>query len=443
MKTPICDFLSEYERSGAIRLHMPGHKGTSRGSSRDITEISGADNLYSANGIIRESELYAGELFGAHTFYSTEGSSLSIRAALCLAVRYAKKIGRRPLILAGRNAHKVFISAAVLLDFEIEWIESEESSYLSSNISASKLENQLKILDELPAAVYITSPDYLGNRANISEISAVCRRYGVILIVDNAHGAYLKFLEKSEHPIDFGADIVCDSAHKTLSALTGAAYLHISKNAPSFFYENTKDAMMLFGSTSPSYLILASLDKLNEALSSGYKNALSKHLEIINGIKTRLKSHGYALCADEPMKITIYAKAYGYLGNELAEILQKNNIVSEFSDPDYLVLMPSTENSVLELNTLCDVLLNVPKREPILIKAPCIKQGKRILSPRDAVLSDSYSVSVYESCGKILSDITVACPPAIPIAISGELITDGIIEAFLYYGIKEIKAVKQ
>ena len=117
MNTPICDFARRYADSGALRLHMPGHKGAPLLGPEpyDLTEIDGADSLYEASGIIRESEENASSLFGCTTLYSTEGSSLCIRAMLYLTVIYARQKGQRPLIAAGRNAHKAFVSAAALL----------------------------------------------------------------------------------------------------------------------------------------------------------------------------------------------------------------------------------------------------------------------------------------------------------------------------------------
>ena len=124
MKTPICDFVQKYQQSGAERLHMPGHKGQSYLGYEpfDLTEIDGADSLFSANGIIAESEQNASTLFGAHTFYSTEGSSLAIKAMLLLVARHAKSKGQKPLVLAGRNAHKAFVSGVALVDVDVEWI---------------------------------------------------------------------------------------------------------------------------------------------------------------------------------------------------------------------------------------------------------------------------------------------------------------------------------
>ena len=238
MKTPICDFVNTYARSDSIRLHMPGHKGISEKESSlpflaeafDITEIPGADSLYEADGIIRESEKNASLIFGSHTFYSTEGSSQCIRAMLYLSLIYAKSQGKTTTIAAARNVHKSFISAAAMLDIDINWIYSEntsnDNSYLSCTVDADALDKKLSSLKEKPFAFYITSPDYLGNISDVSAISRVCHKHGVLLLVDNAHGAYLKFLSPSQHPIDLGADLCCDSAHKTLPVLTGGAYLH-------------------------------------------------------------------------------------------------------------------------------------------------------------------------------------------------------------------------
>ena len=267
-KTPIHDFVKKYIQSGVTRLHMPGHKGSGfLGIEKyDITEIDGADVLYHSGGIIRESEDIASELFGsARTVYSCEGSSLSIRAMLYLALLYGRSIGRKPVILAARNAHKVFMTACALLDFETVWMLPESGSgVVSCVITPKELDKKLSEMEEKPVAVYITSPDYLGFMSDIGGLSEVCKAHGVLLLVDNAHGAYLAFTEKNMHPISLGADMCCDSAHKTLPVLTGGGYLHISENAPTFFKDNAENAMSIFASTSPSYIIMQSIDLANE-----------------------------------------------------------------------------------------------------------------------------------------------------------------------------------
>jgi len=214
MNTPICDFVKAYGEGNPLRLHMPGHKGVSRlgCEGMDITEIGGADVLYHSAGIIRESEENAAALFGtARTVYSTEGSSLCIRGMLYLAMQCT---GRRRF-LAGRNAHSTFVTAAALLDAEVDWLWGGDA-LTACAVTADSVADALDGMEEPPAAVYITSPDYLGNILPVSAIADVCHARGVLLLVDNAHGAYLRFLPRSRHPITLGADLCCDSAHKTL-----------------------------------------------------------------------------------------------------------------------------------------------------------------------------------------------------------------------------------
>ena len=442
-KTPIHSFLEEYKEKGFVRLHMPGHKGAGNPTeAMDITEVSGADSLFEANGIIEESERIAGQIYGAHTFYSTEGSSLSIRAMLYLATVYAKKIGRAPKIAAARNAHKSFISAAALIDFDIDWICSEKSSYLSSMITESEVKTYFDSAKDLPIALYITSPDYLGYVSDIKRISELCHKKGVLLIVDNAHGAYLKFVTPSLHPIDLGADLCCDSAHKTLPALTGCAYMHVSKSAPAFFKDNVKRAMMLFASTSPSYLMLDSLDRLNPSLKDNFSEELQTFLDKIKLLKENLSKLGYTLIGNEPMKITVSSKEYGYLGEEMAEHLMQKGIMTEFSDSDYLVLMPSPKNTDPELEKLLDALSSLRKREKITTLPPLAHIPKKEISIREAMMSDSVTLPVSECVGKIVSTVTLGCPPAIPIAAPGEVIDEKILAAFQYYGITECSVVK-
>ena len=440
METPICDFVKAYAERDPLRLHMPGHKGMGflGAEAMDITEIEGADVLYRAEGIIKRSEENAATLFGtARTLYSAEGSSLAIRAMLFLTALYGRAKGRRPLVAAGRNAHKVFVTAAALLDMELDWLfPGESGSILSCQITGEMLEEYLSAAEEKPLAVYVTSPDYLGNVADIAALSRVCRRHEVLLLVDNAHGAYLKFLPRSLHPMDLGADLCCDSAHKTLPVLTGGAYLHISPAAPEIFTRQAKNALALFGSTSPSYLILQSLDRANAYLAQGYKERLAAFIEETAALKERLSARGFTLIGDEPMKLTLAAKEYGYSGTALAALLQKENIVCEFADPDYLVLMLTPETGSEGLSLLEKALLSLPRRPALLEKAPAFCCPERVMSIREAALSPCETIPVSASCGRVLAAASVGCPPAVPILVCGERIDEATIRCFTYYGIE-------
>lgn len=442
MRTPICDFVREYAASESLRLHMPGHKGTPLlGVEQwDITEINGADTLYDPHGIIRQSEQNASLLFGCDTFYSTEGSSQSIRAMLYLAVLYAKAKGQKPLIAAVRNVHKAFVDAAALLDFDVEWLYSkQQSSYTSCVLSAAEWETALQHMTDRPIALYVTSPDYLGNQTDIQALAAVCRRHGVLLLVDNAHGAYLKFLAPSRHPIDLGADLCCDSAHKTLPVLTGGAYLHVAHGTDAFFKNHAKEALSLFGSTSPSYLILQSLDMVNRYLAEGYAERLLKFLPRVQQTKDNLRECGYSLRGEEPLKIVVDAKAYGYTGEALSHLLAAQQIVYEFADRDFLVLMLTPE--IADLKRLENAMRAIPQKAALSEPMPTYHRCERVLSVREATFSARETVAAAESVGRVLASASITCPPAVPIVVRGERIDAAAVQCFSYYGITHFDVV--
>lgn len=442
MKTPIVSFLKSYQEKSPVRMHMPGHKGAGilGFEGMDLTEIYGADELFAAEGIIKESEQNASNLFGCPTYYSTQGSTLCIQTMCTILCQDAKSKGKKPKILAGRNAHRSFIHAAALLDFEIEWLYGN-SDYLSCKIHAEDLEKAF--IESLPTAVYLTNPDYLGNLLDIKSLASVCKKHNVLLAIDNAHGAYLRFLKDSLYPIDLGADLCCDSAHKTLPVLTGGAYLHLSDSLNQVWKNDVKHFMEYFSSTSPSYLIMASLDAANEVLDTTFKNSLFECIQRVDGLKNTLVQHGYTILSGEPMKITISTKEFGYTGNEIANLLMECDIYPEFYDSDYIVLMPSPYNTKDDLKRLETCLCGIEGKPILVNKPPKLEQSKKAMNVRQALFSSSITLDVSKSLGQVCSSVTVSCPPAILPVIPGEVISESSIEVMKYYGIETIRVVKE
>ena len=438
MNTPVADFVQRYAKAGTARLHMPGHKGRCFLGCEpwDITEIHGADALYEAEGILAESEQNAAALFGSQrTCYSTEGSSQCIRAMLYLAVAAS---GSRTVV-AARNVHRAFVSAAALLDLEIRWLWPEESrSLCGCPISPTQLEETLNSLPEPPAAVYLTSPDYLGGMAQIPALAQVCHQHGTLLLVDNAHGAYLRFLQPSLHPLDLGADLCCDSAHKTLPVLTGGAYLHLSPTAPAQLAPLAKSALGLFGSTSPSYLTLASLDLCNRYLAEGYPQRLTEAVERLAELRERLTAAGWRVEPSDPLRVTVAAPR-GVTGQELAGQLRRQGVECEYADRDFLVLMATPENTPEELAQAAAALGQCPgEANPPQLP---LARGERACSIRQAAFAPRETVDAAHSLGRVCGLPTVGCPPAIPIAVSGERITPEALALFAYYGIEQVEVL--
>ncbi len=505
-------------------MHMPGHKGLAplgpvgeanaikakayeAAFAYDITEIKGADELFHAEGIIAESERNASKLFGCDTYYSTEGSSLCIRAMLYLcrvnaraATAAAKSnadaasatadsvasasanttayapvasaeanatahtpAAPRPWVLAARNVHQAFVTAAALLDLDVEWVYPTEAcganetgaqetdagnaateavSLITMNIGGEEirvaLEEGVKLYGTLPCCVYVTSPDYTGHILPISEISKVCHEKKVPLVVDNAHGAYLKFLPESLHPIDLGADMCCDSAHKTLQVLTGGAYLHLKSEILSAKKEDVKRAMALFASTSPSWLILQSLDRQNELLASAFGAEIRESCETVCAMKKQLSEHGFGLWGEEPMKITILTRAWGYSGEEFAEELRhaERPVEVEFADKDMVVLMVAPCQSKAELEGVVEVIRKVPKRavvNPAKATSGFVRP-KRVMSIREAAMRPCETVPLEKAEGRVAHLMAASCPPAVPIVICGEKIEAEEISCLYDYG---------
>ncbi|MBO7149607.1 MAG: aminotransferase class V-fold PLP-dependent enzyme [Clostridia bacterium] len=443
MNTPIIDFLEKYNKNNPARFHMPGHKGKILGCEKDITEIVGADNLYDANGIIGESEKNLSSLFGTNfSVYSTEGSSLSIRTMLALIKKIASERGEKPHVLATRNAHSSFLYGVALLDIEIEWITQENTCFFATNIDEISVEEKLRAMEIKPTALFITSPDYLGNIAPVEKIAKVCKKYGVLLAVDNAHGAYLNFLSSNIHPISLGADMCCDSAHKTLPTLTGGAYLHLGKGFNYFTKHEVKNIMKMFASTSPSYLILASLDNTNKYLFEN-KDLYEKCAKRVEKVKETCIFLGFSLVGNEPLKITLDAKSFGYLGDENAEYLKEKNIYVEYFDSDYIVLMFTPLNSEEDFNRLENALSLLQRKGPIKKKVFNSINPIKKMSIKEALFSSQETIEIDSAKGRILASVNLSCPPAVPILYSGEVIDDNAIEIMKYYNIDKCSVVKE
>ena len=443
MDTPIYDFLRRYNDADMARLHMPGHKGKPFLGCEplDITEVHGADALYEADGIIAQSEANATALFGSRrTLYSTEGSSQCIRAMLYLALT-CRHDGAAPVVVATRNVHKAFVYAAALLDFEVVWLWPEESrSLCGCPVSPETLEKTLAALPAPPAAVYLTGPDYLGGMADIAALAEVAHRHGTILAVDNAHGAYLRFLSPSRHPLDLGADLCCDSAHKTLPVLTGGAYLHIGKSAPEAMAERAKSALALFGSTSPSYLKLASLDLCNRYLAEDYPARLEATARRLSALRETLTVRGWRVEDSDPLRLTVAAPA-GLPGTALAERLRQGGVECEYADRDFLVLMATPENDTADFDRLLAALGE--NHAPYVPPAPLsLAKGERACSVRESLFAPQETVPAEASLGRVCGAPTVACPPAIPIAVSGEVIGPEALALFRHYGMETVDVLQ-
>lgn len=443
MPTPIVDFCNSYSQKNILRAHMPGHKG--RGEAfyaLDITEISGADSLFEASGIIRQSEEMTAALFGAYkTLYSAGGSTLCIQTMLAML----SKVTGSKTVVAARNCHRAFVNACGMLGLTVKWILPRyEHSLVTGEISAEGIKALLDSLPpwEKPCCVYITTPDYMGKLTPVAEIARICRDKGIFLAADNAHGAYLKFCTEDIHPLSLGADICCDSAHKTLPALTGAAYLHIKNPALEPFEGFAKGIMSCFASTSPSYLILQSLDKCKEYLQNEMGGGYFCEMEnAANALKKRLEN-AWQIYGDEPGKLSIFAPSAGYSGTGLGDALRQRGVECEYTDDCFTVLM-LTGFTAEEIGRLGDIFEALPQPR-MLVQPPDYSNftlPPAAMSIREAMMSSWEKLPIDNAEGRIAAACLAHCPPGVSAIASGEIFTEEIIKILKNYSIRDVIVV--
>ncbi|MBQ3855577.1 MAG: amino acid decarboxylase, partial [Ruminococcus sp.] len=257
----------------------------------------------------------------------------------------------------------------------------------------------------------------------------------------NAHGAHLHFFPESRHPIALGADMCCDSAHKMLPALTGGAFLHTARPELAGLL---RQGMSMFGSTSPSYLIMGSLELCGEYIEEEIRRDILRRLPLISGLKESFSGR-LKFAEGEPFHITVKAAESGFDGDELGELLRKNGVECEYSDRELLILLMSPvspEEDFPRLKEALERALSQAKRRKASTEPFAMELPQKAMTIRQAALSPCREIPVEEAQGRICASVKVPCPPAIPIAASGEVISAETINIFKRYGISSVIVVE-
>lgn len=444
--TPLKRALDEYIRQDYARLHMPGHKGASISPfgelmAYDVTEVEGTDSLFEDDGPLKELEEIFTRLYDTKgTVMSAGGSTLCIQAMLRMV---AKKEGR---ILAGRNIHAAAVNAMALLGLEPVWVypNRKQEERLIGEISPDAIrsvlekEKQAGTLDSL-CAVYVTSPDYFGVMSDIRSIAQIAHEYGLPLLVDNAHGAHLHFLKEEYHPMQLGADLCCDSLHKTMPALTGAALLHTSDTK---YCPQMKGAMTVFGSTSPNYLIMLSMDSTAAFLMQDGAERIQQTVTRCEELRQKAREKGFVLPQHcDPMRLTLPLAGTGWDAQNFRKLLRKHKIMEEYLSDSGCVLLFSPFNREEDFKRTEALLDEVLIQNQPFTAFPIVPSEK-VMSLREAFLSPKESVPVEKAEGRIAAQVKITCPPGIPLVMPGERLHKEIIKILKNSGIFVIDVVK-
>lgn len=445
-KTPILNTLEEYLSCKPVRMHVPFHTGIANNSvfpkglyDLDISEVSGYDVEGEDNPIFKSEKITANFFNVNHSFYLTGGASVGLLASLIALNKIGKKI------IVSRNVHKSVINGLVLSGLEPIWLEVDflEEWGVFSFVDPGKLEKALLNEKNLAGCV-IVSPTYEGVISNVKDIAKLCHAQNIPLIVDEAHGGYLYFLDNRQQTIDnngqettdnrsdstlsalkCGADLVIQSWHKSLGSLTQSGVLHLVNN-DYLNYKDIKRSLDLVSSTSPSFLLLLSLELTRKKLveTNGcyfevlFRNAMSfkKELKKINGIQV-FKNQ-------DPFKI--YLKSDTLSGIDFAYELYKEYAVEVESANEIGLLMQIGVNfNDMVMSKVLDSVKNVIRqqaRDSRPQAANCKNQLSIVscpLSPREAFLKGFKKENV-----EYQTDIEAPCPPGYAISIPGMKIND-------------------
>ncbi len=445
----LCDALEHHRKLDMISLHTPGHKNNFDGLrdlwEYDYTELPDTDSLFEASGAILQSENFAATVFGTKkTMYSAGGCTLAIQAMIRLVAPCGGKV------IFGRTIHKSAINASALLGIDPVFILPgfDAGEYMPGRILPVDVENALTANSDAKA-VYITSPDYFGVISDIGAIAKICEKFNVPLIVDNAHGTHLKFLSSDMHPISLGATLSADSAHKTLPVFTGGALLQIGEDR---FVSDAREAMALFASTSPSYPIMASIDKAMVWADKYAKSSFSCLEEKVQEILRTARNYGFCtpIGVCDPTRVSLNTRSIGITGIRAADFLRKNGFEPEYANQSYVVMIPTPFVNCECLDKLMDVIRSIPDNcrdlsdqcdLPINEIFTFDLPTKEIL-PREALLSQKKVLPIDDTINKICAEVATVCPPGIPVVMPGEKISKDVVDLLKRYGFFKLKVVK-
>jgi arginine/lysine/ornithine decarboxylase len=440
-QAPIVEALGRLRRE-TISFHTPGHKQGKRGSDLltswlrqflmlDLTEIADLDSIHHPTGPILESEQLAAHLYGVKsTYFTTNGATAGVIGSLLAAAPPGSSV------IVPRNVHLSILSAMVLGDLLPRFVQPTYWHGQLLPLSAVELRAQLASTPDA-AAVVIVSPSYQGAVPDLNALVRLAHAAGCRVVVDEAHGPHLAF-----HPdlpisaVRSDADLVVQSAHKLLSALTGGAWVH--RNSDSLSDEQVRGCLNLVQSTSPLWPVLGSLDLARLEMATEGKQRLQQIITNARCLREMLIDAGFLIreapsamgYAQDPLKINLISRGKGYAGQELANHLAAAGIYPEMTSPDGLLLLLGMGDCRFDFAPLSESLATLPTKRPLQPSAnwqvPPLPD--LVLRPREAYFRPLEWIELHQATGRIAARSLYAYPPGIPLLYPGEKIEQGLID---------------
>jgi len=451
-KTPLFDALVSLAQSRKISFHTPGHKSGKGIATRfvkfvgpkifsiDLTTLDEIDSLQKPTGVIKEAQELAALAYGADTsFFLINGTTGGNHAMVITTCDPGDKI------IVARNSHKSVLAGMIFAGAMPVFINPKVDKSLKLTLNVT-FEDVKEVIDEHPdaKALFLTSPNYYGITADLERIIPYAHKRGLITVIDEAHGPHLKFHpELPTSAMEAGADMCVQSTHKIIGGMTQSSMLHVKRERVNI--STLRNVLKMAQSTSPSYILMASLDLARMQMATEGSKLLSRALELARKARKRINRikgiscFGPEIAEESGMggldetKLTITVKELGLSGYEVSQLLNHRfNIQVEMADPFHILVIVSIGDRQDDLDRLVKALRAIASENqgkesgPLgKFKLPIFK-SKMSITPREAFFKKYRDMKLEESAGEISSEIVTVYPPGIPILIPGEVITPEI-----------------
>ncbi len=436
MNTPILNEIDRMKKKKYTNFHMPGHKGLNSLIDwseyipfGDLTEVGNLDNLQAPVGIIKESQEFASKIFKSkETIYSINGTTGGIYIGL------GGLTNPGDTVLVQRNSHKSIYNSCILNRLNIEYLYPKIENNILTTINPEDIEKKLITNPDIKVVI-LTSPNYYGIVQNIGEISKIVRKYNRYLMVDEAHGSHFVFSDRlPKSSLEYNADIVIQSTHKTLPSFTQSSMVHIGSDRVDI--NRIREFSNLYQSTSPSYLLMLSLEIATNYMANEGRIKLNENIDIIEKYIKELENiEGLHIYNNDNKDITkILFSIDGYTGKELEELLYVENIFLEMSDLHYGLALSTVMNRRVDFeilfNKLKDIATNRDKYKIAKnFHIDNIHTMEESIYPiYKAFYMNSELVELDFSVNKISKSYITPYPPGVPLLVPGERITSDILK---------------
>lgn len=449
-KTPLLDALRECANKNHAPFYAPGHK---RGQGipqqladcfgsavfrADLPELAELDNLFAPQGVIQSAQQLAAAAFGAeHTWFLVNGSTCGVEAAILATCTTGDKI------ILPRNVHSSAIAGLILSGAIPVFVNPEYDPVL--DIAHSITSNGVATaLEQHPdaKAVMMVYPTYYGVCGDVAAIATLAHQYNIPLLVDEAHGAHFAFHPDLPTPaLRTGADLTVQSIHKVLGAMTQASMLHVQGSRVDI--DRVSKALQLLQSTSPSYLLLASLDAARQQMALQGEHLMAKTLYLADTAKDQISQiPGLSILesveatpgfvALDRTRLTVTVSGLGLTGFKADEILAQHHVIAELPSLQHLTFIISLGNTEADIELLVQAFTILSREHrgssaqlpaPLGAKVTQIYTYSSLISPRNAFFSPTETLPLQKSCDRISAELVCPYPPGIPVLMPGEVIT--------------------